>query len=324
MNIQRWIARRETSWQELEKLLTKIEKKGLKSLSAKEISQLASLYRSVSGDLARARTHNLGETLVKELQILTSRSYNQIYQGSRRQESESVLVFYQWILPQTLRQTMPYTIFATAIFTIAGLIGWWFSWHDPKFMTLILPESMISLVRDRGELWMGRILTDQPGSSAGIMVNNIRVCFVTVAGGIVLGLYTIYILFLNGLLIGVVGALVGQNNLAFPFWAFVFPHGSLELPAIFISGAAGFLIAKALLFPGRLKRSDAFKIYGEKVAHLVFGLVPMLVIAGIIEGFISPSPFFPDVLKYGIGVFLFVMLIKYAQRVKPDNSSLTN
>lgn len=319
MNIQRWIARREISWQQLEKLLKKAEAKGLKSLSAKEISNLGSLYRSVSGDLARARTYNLGETLTKELQLLTSRSYSQIYQGSRRQESESIINFYRWVLPQTLRETKSYTFLATVIFISAGIIGWWFSWQDPKFMTLFLPESMISMVRDEGKLWMGRILTDQPGSSAGIMVNNIRVCFIAVAGGIVAGFYSIYILFLNGLLIGTIGALVGQNNLAFPFWAFVFPHGSLELPAIFIAGGAGLLIAKALLFPGRLKRGDAFKVYGEQASHLVFGLVPMLVMAGIIEGFISPSPIVPDILKYGIGVALFVGLIKYIQRKRPDS-----
>ncbi len=319
MNIQRWIARRETSWQQLEKLLKEAEAKGLKSLSAREISNLASLYRSVSADLARARTHNLGETLTKELQLLTSRSYSQIYQGSRRQESESIINFYRWVLPQTIRETGSYTLLATAIFTIGGIIGWWFSWHDPKFMTLFLPESLISMVRDEGKLWMGRILTDQPGSSAGIMVNNIRVCLFTVAGGIVAGYYTIYILFFNGLIIGTVGALVGQNNLAFPFWAFVFPHGSLELPAIFVAGGAGLLITRALLLPGKLKRADAFKVYGEQASHLVFGLVPTLVIAGIIEGFISPSPVVPDILKYGIGVALFVGLLKYIQRRRPES-----
>ncbi|PLS68984.1 MAG: hypothetical protein CV045_04635 [Cyanobacteria bacterium M5B4] len=317
MNIKRWIARREGSWQQLEALLKQAEVKGLASLNAREISSLASLYRSVSGDLARARTHNMGETLVQELQLLTARSYRQIYQGSRRQESESIWEFYRWGLPATLRLTLPYILLATAIFGGAGIIGWWFAWRDPKFMTLLLPDSMISMVRDQGQLWMGRILTDQPGSSAGIMVNNIRLCFYAVAGGIVAGFYSIYILFLNGLLIGTVGALVGQNNLALPFWAFVFPHGSLELPAIFISGAAGLLLARALLFPGRLRRADAFQVYGEQAAHLVFGVVPMLVIAGIIEGFISPSPIVPDILKYGIGVALFVGLLKYGERRKP-------
>jgi hypothetical protein len=169
MNIQRWIGRRQPTWQALDVLLKKLETRGVKALSAEEIRQFASLYRSVSGDLARAKTNQ-------------------------------------------------------------------------------------------------------------------------------------------------VGALVGQNNLAAPFWAFVFPHGSLELPAIFLAGGAGFLLARALLFPGQYRRSDALKLYGTQAAQLAFGLVPMLVLAGIIEGFFSPQPNIPDLVKYVTGILLFVSLVWYLGR----------
>ena len=95
MNIQRWIARREPNWQRLDALLRQIEKKGLKSLRASEIRELASLYRSVAADLARARTQQIGNTLIQRLQSLTTRAYTQIYQGSRRQEWQAILKFYQ-------------------------------------------------------------------------------------------------------------------------------------------------------------------------------------------------------------------------------------
>jgi len=99
-----------------------------------------------------------------------------------------------------------------------------------------------------------------------------------------------------------------------PFWAFVFPHGSLELPAIFFAGAAGLLIARALLFPGKYRRMDALRIYGSQAAQLVYGIIPMLLIAGAIEGFISPNPAIPDMLKYVIGTLIFVLLVLYCQR----------
>jgi len=118
-------------------------------------------------------------------------------------------------------------------------------------------------------------------------------------------------------LIGTVAVLVGQNNLAFPFWAFVFPHGSLELPAIFLAGAAGFLLARALLFPGRYRRLDAFKLYGVEAAQLLFGIVPLLVMAGVIEGFFSPNPNVPDLVKYLVGTGLFIALIFYLRRRPP-------
>jgi uncharacterized membrane protein SpoIIM required for sporulation len=320
MNIQRWIARREPNWQRLEALLKQLEKKGLKSLRASEIRELASLYRSVSADLARARTQQVGNILIQNLQLLTTRAYTQIYQGSRRQEWQAILQFYSWGLPSVIQQTLPYIALATALFLLGAVVAWWYAWQDPSFMSLIVPESMIIQVRDKHELWMGSIVGIEPLASSNIMINNLSVSFGAVAGGITAGAYTAFLMLFNGLLIGAVGTLVGQNNLAYPFWAFVFPHGSLELPAIFFAGGAGFLIGKALLFPGKYRRADALKFYASLAVQLVFGIVPMLIIAGTIEGFFSPNPHVPLPLKYLVGIGLFVFLVWYSNRQKKDIS----
>ncbi|MCL6751537.1 stage II sporulation protein M [Nostoc sp. CCCryo 231-06] len=314
MNIQRWIARREPNWQRLDALLRQIEKKGLKSLRAAEIRELASLYRSVAADLARARTQQIGNTLIQSLQSLTTRAYTQIYQGSRRQEWQAILKFYQWGLPSVVQKTFAYISAATALFLLGALVAWWYSWQNPSFMSLIVPESLITKVRDEHKLWMGSIVGIEPLASSSIMINNLSVSFGAVAGGITAGLYTAYLMVFNGLLIGAVGTLVGQNNLAYPFWAFVLPHGSLELPAIFFAGGAGFLLAKAILFPGKYRRGDALKFYGSQAVQLIFGIVPMLVIAGAIEGFFSPNPSVPDAIKYLAGIGLFVLLVLYCSR----------
>ncbi|MDJ0673943.1 MAG: stage II sporulation protein M [Calothrix sp. MO_167.B42] len=316
MNIQRWIARREPNWQSLDSLLRQVEKKGFKSLGSAKIRELASLYRSVAGDLARARTQKVGNILVQNLQSLTTRAYSQIYQGSRKQEWQGVVKFYQWGLPALVQQTFVYIALATALFLVGALIAWWYAWSDPTFMSLIVPESMISQVRDRQELWMGSIVGIEPLASSQITTNNLSVSFGAVAGGITAGLYTAFLLFYNGVLIGAVGTLVGQNNLAYPFWAFVFPHGSLELPAIFFAGGAGFLIGRGILFPGKYRRIDALKFYGSQAVQLVFGIVPMLLMAGLIEGFFSPNPNVPDALKYLVGMVLFVLLVAYCNRRK--------
>ncbi|QMS88292.1 stage II sporulation protein M [Nostoc edaphicum CCNP1411] len=316
MNIQRWIARREPNWQRLDALLRQIEKKGLKSLRAAEIRELASLYRSVAADLARARTQQIGNTLIQSLQSLTTRAYTQIYQGSRRQEWQAILEFYRWGLPSVVQKTFVYIAAATALFLLGGLVAWWYSWQNPSFMPLIVPENLITKVRDEQKLWMGSIVGIEPLASSGIMINNLAVSFGAVAGGITAGLYTAYLMVFNGLLIGAVSTLVAQNNLAYPFWAFVFPHGSLELPAIFFAGGAGFLLARAILFPGKYRRGDALKFYGSQAVQLVFGIVPMLIIAGVIEGFFSPNPSVPDAVKYLAGIGLFVILVMYCSRKK--------
>ncbi|MFM7560074.1 stage II sporulation protein M [Cylindrospermopsis raciborskii] len=314
MNIKRWISTREENWQRLDSLLSKIERKRLKSLKSSEIRELASLYRSITADLARARTYNVSHTLFQSLQLLATRAYTQIYQGSRKQEWEGVIQFYRWGFPAIVQQTFPYIIAATGLFILGMLVGWWYSWQDPKFMSLLIPESLISQVRDQGELWMGSIVGIEPLASSNIMINNISVSFSAVAGGITGGIFTIYILVFNGLLIGSIATLVAENNLAYPFWAFVLPHGVLELPAIFFAGGAGLLLGRGILFPGKYLRLEAIKYYSSLAAQLVFGVVPLLIIAGIIEGFFSPNPIIPDPVKYLVGLAIFILLVMYCNR----------
>ncbi|MGB3237557.1 MAG: stage II sporulation protein M [Geitlerinemataceae cyanobacterium] len=314
MNVRRWIARREPNWKQLETLLRKVEKKGISTLTPDEVQQMASLYRSVSADLARSRTFDVGTTVIRDLQQLTSRSYNQIYQGSRQQEWQKAWDFCCWGFPQVVQQTFPYIAIATVIFGVGTLVAWWYAWQDPVFLSSIVPERLIEKVRDRGELWMGSIVGIEPLASSGIMQNNLKVAFTAVGGGMTLGILTVYILFFNGLNIGAIATLVGQHNLAYPFWAFVFPHGSLELPAIFFAGGAGLLIARALLFPGKYRRSAALRFYGSQAAELIFGIVPMLIIAGIIEGFFSPNPVIPNSVKYITGMGILALFVRYCSR----------
>lgn len=316
MNVQRWIARREPNWKRLDGLLQQAEKKGIKSLCAGEIKDLASLYRSVSADLARARTNKLGSTLTQDLQQLTTRGYNQIYQGSQRQEWQQVKEFYLWGFPKVVRETWNYIAIAIGIFLLFALIAWWYGWRDPSFIAVTIPEQILETVEEDGELWMGSIVGVEPLASSSIMINNLKVCFAAIAGGITAGLYTVFIMANNGLHIGAVATLVGKNNLAYPFWAFVFPHGSLELPAIFLAGGAGLLIGKAMIFPGDYKRIDALKLNGIKAAQLLLGIIPLLAIAGTIEGFFSPSPLIPSPIKYLVGTGLFCLLVLYCLRSK--------
>jgi uncharacterized membrane protein SpoIIM required for sporulation len=314
MDIQRWVARREQNWQQLEELLTQVEQRGLQSLNAQQIALLASLYRSVSADLVRARTQQVSDLLVQKLQCLTARSYSQIYQGSRRQEWRSIGRFFRWDLPAVVQRSRGYIALSMALFSGAALVGWWLSWQDPAFVALVVPPELLAQVRDRQELWTGSIVGIEPFASSNIMINNIRVSFSALAGGMTAGLLTVYLLLLNGLLLGTIGALVAQNHLAYPFWAFVFPHGALELPAIFLAAASGFLLARAILFPAPYRRVDALKLYGQQAAQLMFGVVPLLVIAGIIEGFFSPNPAVADGVKYLTGGLLLLGLIGYLQR----------
>jgi uncharacterized membrane protein SpoIIM required for sporulation len=314
MDVQRWMVRQEPKWNQLETLVVLAERQGLTSLSVAQLQELSSLYHTVSADLSRVRSRKLGTGLAEHLQNLALRSYSQIYQGRQRQHWQEVLDFCLWGFPAIVRQTWPFTAIATATFLVGGLIGWWFAWRDPAFLDLVIPLHIRNLVEDEGKLWMGSIVGVEPLASSGIMTNNISVTLTTLAGGMLAGLGSLFILWNNGLHIGAIATFVGQNRLAYPFWAFVFPHGSLELPAIFLAGGAGLLLGSALVFPGRYKRLVALKLAAEKAIQIMFGVVPMLVIAGGIEGFFSPNPSILDAFKYLTGLLIFTGLLFYLGR----------
>ncbi|MBE9059608.1 stage II sporulation protein M [cf. Phormidesmis sp. LEGE 11477] len=333
MNVQRWIARRETSWRQLEQLLKLSEKRGLKSLESDQVRQMASLYRSVSADLARAQSYQISPAVIRDLRSLTSRGYSQIYQGSRRQEWKEIVDFYRYGFPEVVQQCWAYIAVATLLFMAGGAVGWWYAWQDDSFMTLVLSSGFVEEVRDSRELWTVSIMGNEPVVSSGLMINNITVAFFAIIGGVAMylqqipiitppGGFTIYILVSNGVMIGCVAALVAQVNLAYDLWAFVFPHGALELPAIFLAGGAGLLLARGILLPGRYRRIDALKVYGLQAAKLVYGIVPMLVIAGIIEGFFSPQTWILNELKYVVGTAIFVALVQYCRRRRPEADTL--
>ncbi len=328
MNVQRWMARREASWRQLDGLLQQAERRGLKSLSGEQVRQMASLYRAASADLARAKSHALGPAVVQDLQRLTSRGYSQVYQGSRRQEWQALWDFCRYGFPETVQQTWVYIAIATLLFGVGGLVGWWFAWSDPAFMTLVLGQDFVESVKTSQELWTVSIIGLEPVASSRIMINNILVSLRAITGGVTMfmpavplitppGVFTVYLLVFNGIMIGCVGVLAAQANLAYDLWAFVSPHGALELPAIAMAGGAGLLLARGILLPGGYRRADALRIYGLQAVQLLYGIIPMLVIAGVIEGFFSPQTWIPNGLKYAVGLALFVGLVQYCRRQRP-------
>ena len=124
----------------------------------------------------------------------------------------------------------------------------------------------------------------------------------------------------NGLLLGVIGAATWHAGMAEQLWSFVAPHGVLELPAIFIAGGAGFEIARGMLFPGLLPRRESLALAGGRAARLVLGTIPMLIVAGTIEGFLSPSDIAAP-LKFLFAGVMFAALVAYLN-LKPRDSSL--
>jgi uncharacterized membrane protein SpoIIM required for sporulation len=320
-----WIALRKESWSRLETLVQQVETSSLKTLSSADLREFGLLYRQAAADLSAVRADEAARTLEAYLNRLVSRAHNHIYSGDRMNLS-SVWNFLYRGYPRIFRRLLPYTAVALAIFLSGALLGTLLTVARPQFMHAMLGPQMIDKI-EHHQMWTDSILTAKPQESSRIMTNNIAVCFYTYAGGILAGLGTILLMFTNGMSIGVITTACTQHHMALSMWSFVAAHGALELPSIFISGGAGLRLASGLLFPGMLRRRDALALAGAESIRLLSGTIPLLIIAGILEAFLSPTHA-PLALKFSVSAVLLTGLclwLSESGREKHSSSTaLTN
>src|SRR5208282_659573 len=137
--------------------------------------------------------------------------------------------------------------------------------------------------------------------------------FVAFAGGIVFGIGPVWSMFNNGMMLGVIGVACAQHGMSVDLWSFVAPHGSLELPSIVLAGAAGLRLGRGVAFPGLYRWRDSIVLAGVEATRMVAGVIPLLIIAGTLEGFFSPSAARPG-LKFAVGGVLFTLLLVWLFR----------
>ena len=289
-------------------MLNQSKTSGLKSLSRSDLQELSLLYRQIAADLAAIREDPASVHFARYLNQLLVRAHNTIYSGHRA-SAMSVVNFFWKTYPAVFRRNLRHCALATAVFAIAGLAGAVLTYQNPDFKVKLLGPQMVETI-DRHQMWTHSIVGMKPLASSAIMTNNMSVGFTTFALGITAGLGTIYMMAFNGLLIGVIGVACYLSGLSLELWSFVAPHGVLELPAIFIAGGAGLRIAQGLLFPGMLPRRDSLARAGLEAVQLLLGTIPILIIAGIIEAFISPTGLAIP-LKFSMAAALFVLLNIY-------------
>jgi uncharacterized membrane protein SpoIIM required for sporulation len=305
-----WIERRKPYWERLEALCGRA-RSGLAGLSHAELRELGQLYRQTAADLSVAQRDPSGARLAAYLNQLLGRSHNLIYLG-KRPKAAGLVEFYRETYPRVFRETLPLTLLAACIFAAAALAGWAVTVHDPGFAHRLLGPQMMETI-GRREMWTHSIVAIKPVAASAITTNNLTVAFAMFALGItVVG--TLWLSILNGLLLGVVGAATWRAGMALSFWSFVAPHGVLELPALFIAAGAGLEVARGLLFPGLLPRRESLAASGWRASQLVLGSIPMLLVAGAIEGFFSPTNS-PIAMKFSLAGALFAALLVYLFRV---------
>ena len=308
----RWLEKRKPHWEKLESLLNLSDRQGLKALSRSDLQELSLLYRQTAADLAAIREDRSSVHFARYLNQLLARAHNIIYTGQRTSPWAAFSFFWD-TYPRIFRQNLGLVALSIAIFAVSGVIGAVLTYQNPDFKVKILGPDMVDTIEHQ-KMWTHSIVGIKPLASSAIMTNNISVAFSTFAFGITAGLGTIYMMIFNGLLIGVIGMACRMSGMSLQLWSFVAPHGVLELPAIFISSAAGLRVAQGLLFPGVLPRRNSLAQAGSEAVKLLLGTVPILIIAGVIEAFVSPTELAVS-LKFGLAGALFALLIFYLFRL---------
>jgi uncharacterized membrane protein SpoIIM required for sporulation len=301
-----WIDSRKNNWNRLDALVHQVEGSGVKSLAPAEIRDLGLLYRQAAADLSAVRADRSSRTLEQYLNRLVGRAHNYVYSG-RRVSLASIGQFFAHGYPRLLRRLSGYVLAATLVSVLAGGLGAIVTMVRPDFGVMFLGADRVADL-DHHKMWTESILSAKPQCASGIMTNNITVCFVTFAGGITAGLFTLFELFNNGLMLGAIAVVCKQHHMALSLWSFVAAHGALELPSIMIAGAAGLRLGAGILFPGMLHRRAALALAGLESIQLVAGTIPLLIIAGTLEAFLSPTHA-PIALKFSVGAVLFTGLV---------------
>ena len=311
MSSNRFINERKNAWQRLEDLLTLLDRMSLRRLHREEVRELGRIYRRTSSDLAIARAESRDPRLVNYLNSLVIRAHGRIYRAEALEGGQRVRKFFLRDFPQAFRRTWRYTAIAFALFMVFGIASFLGTWRDAEFSELagVTPAWRAENTDARVRWWESLNKANQVGGAA-IMTNNIGVMFYAFAFGALLGLGTLYIMALNGASIGAVLALTYRAGFGHELVAFMAGHGVIELTCIFIAGGAGLLIGGAILIPGDLSRFDSLRLRGREAVQLIVGCIPLLVLAGLIEGFISPAPISP-LIKFSVAIATGIALYTY-------------
>jgi uncharacterized membrane protein SpoIIM required for sporulation len=323
MDIDRFVEERKDHWRRLEELLDRAEQVTERDLGPEGMRDILRLYRLTSSDLNQARSLTADPEVLERLNALAGRGYRFIYRSRRSTGLTGALRrfgrFLSFDVPEAYRQEAWAVGVAAAALLLGALFGFLAVLAHPSSAEDLIPEEFFTQSPrervDEIEKKEERIATvdDAALFGAQLYTHNIRVSFLAFslsALSLVLG---VWILFFNGSLLGAVAATYMMDGVSAFFFAWVGPHGALELPSIVFAGAAGLVAGRALFFPGDLSRGASLRRVFPRVWRMMVGVMLFLVLAGLIEGSFSQfsAKTVPYSLKIAVAVVLHVALLAY-------------
>jgi uncharacterized membrane protein SpoIIM required for sporulation len=308
MVVHEFIRGRRDAWAQLQVFLEKARRLSLARVPLDVFREGSALYRQAVADLAYARMCFPDHPVVTELEQLVGHAHSLLYQAGRT-KSRSWTEFWRETWPTRVRDAARPILLATALFWAGAALGFALTALYPTLESFFVTPDMQAAIAAK-RLWTESLTGAAPAASSAIAVNNIKVSLLTWGLGLTFGIGTVWFLVFNGVMLGAIAAACMRAGMLLPLTEFIVAHGSLELPAIWISGGAGLLMAEAMVFPGRYSRRVELRLKGSRSVQIIVGIVPILLVAGAIEGFVSPSSV-PGLAKALLGLSLAVALLGY-------------
>ena len=307
----RFIDDRKGAWQRLEDLLALLDRSSLRRLHREEVRELGRIYRRTASDLAIARAESRDPRLVNYLNSLVIRAHGRIYRADSSEGRQRLRDFFARDFPRTFRRTWRYTALAFATYALFAALAFVLTTRDAEFSELAgVPAGMREMILERKPRWWKDANEANQIAATDIATHNIRITLNAFGYGALFGVGTLYYMALNGLAHASVLALTYRAGYGNELLTFMAGHGPIELSCIFIAGGGGILFGTALLFPGDLPRFDNLRLRGRDAIQLAVGCVPLLLVAGTIEGFISPAAI-PPAMKFTVSAVTGLALYSY-------------
>lgn len=314
MTPARFLETRAKAWNRLETIVSKASKRGIRTLDDQELHELTRLYPAVAIDVARARMYKIDPMTQRRINQIAISAHGLLYRRKNVRYLRMIWEFFLDSYPKLFRRLWPYIALATTMFIVSVLGAYVGTRLKPSNAYLFVPGQLDLTDEDPGV--SSKDISERfrhipkPPMAAGIMANNISVAFNAFALGITAGVGTCYVLIFNSMMLGGFAGHFANHGLSYEFWSFIAPHGVLEIFAILVSAGAGLRLGLSFTIPGQLKRGASLRVGAIDAVLLVLGTIPMFVVAGIIEGFITPT-YIPGVIKILLGVFVAFLTIAY-------------
>ncbi len=307
---------READWKRLEALLDLVEKKSPRRLTNEDLVELPRLYRATLSALSIARETSLDASMIAYLESLSTRAYFILY-GCRESFWRQIGGFFAHGWPSAVRGIFSETLLIAALFFASAVAGYFLVLSDPAWFAAIIPSEM-SGGRDMAASadHLRSTLYDRPKDggleifATYLFTHNAQISIMAFALGFAFGVATLFLIASNGILLGAMYAVFIPKGLGFGFTGWLLIHGSTELSAIILAGGAGLHIGRAVAFPGTRTRMAAAGEAGRRGALVMIGVVIMLLVAGLLEGF-ARQLITDDLARYAIAATMFAIWVGY-------------